>query len=596
MSDYLNLEILLKVPYVEPDLGFDISPDGSQMAFSWNQTGRWEIYILDLNSKSPPRKITQGKGAKFAPRWSPNGRLLAYVLDLDGGENYDIYSYDTESGEHRNLTPNTPEALMPSFAWSPDGQQIAFCSDKGGCFNTYIMPSQGGGAQKVLATAHPDWEVIWSPDGRMLAVTSEGKAQDNWIYLVPLDGSEPYTISVDGSPISAKDPCWSLDSRILAFTSDLGGNFEIGNYDINEGSLTWLTEGAGEKEHPDWSDDGLLTYVVNYGPNTALALMDCNSRRVSIHQIEPGVIYKPKFSPSNDQIFFIFDNPRHPDDLWVFNRGDAKFQQLTCSLPPGVDQSLFHMPQEVWYPSLDGAEVPALLYTPQQREKLPPAVIYIHGGPNWLTQITWDPLVQHMVSRGWVVLAPNYRGSTGYGREWMNANRFDLGGVDTADVVAGADFLGSEGIADTTKIAVTGRSWGGYLTMTCLTQFPEKWAVGAAVVPFLNWFTSHENSREDLQHWDRENFGDPVANKDLWYERSPFFFLDQIQSPVQLICGENDVRCPASESKQAQETLITLGKESEYHLYLDEGHFFLKIENQIKSKQQSADFIAKYLD
>jgi dipeptidyl aminopeptidase/acylaminoacyl peptidase len=132
--------------------------------------------------------------------------------------------------------------------------------------------------------------------------------------------------------------------------------------------------------------------------------------------------------------------------------------------------------------------------------------------------------------------------------------------------------------------------------MTCLTQYPEKWAAGAAVVPFLNWFTSHENSREDLQHWDRENFGDPVADKDLWYERSPYFFLDRIQAPVQLICGENDVRCPASESKQAFQTLKELGRDPEYHLYEDEGHFFLKIENQIKSKTQVADFLGKYLD
>jgi len=596
MPDYLDLVTLLNVPLVDPDLGFDISPDGSHVAFSWNRSGRWEIYTLELKRKSPPRKITHGKGAKFAPRWSPNGQLLAYTLDLDGSENYDIYVYDTESGEHQNLTPNTPDALMTSFAWSPDGQQIAFCSDKGGCFDTYIMPSQGGEVQKVLATPHPDWEVVWSPDGRMLAITSEGKAQDNWTFLVPLDSSEPYPISIDGSPISAKDACWSPDSRYLAFASDLQGKFEIGIYDIKNDSLSWLTDGAGEKEHPDWSDDGFLTYVVSYGPKSELALMDLKGRTVSSHQIEPGVIFTPKFTPSNDQIIVIFDNPRHPDDLWVFNCADEKFQQLTRSPPPDVGQPLFIMPEEVWYPSLDDVKVPALIYRAHQGDELPPAVIYVHGGPNWLTQITWDPLVQHMVSRGWVVLAPNYRGSTGYGREWMNANRFDLGGVDTADVVAGADFLGSGGIADPTRIAVTGRSWGGYLTMTCLTQFPEKWAAGAAVVPFLNWFTSHENSREDLQHWDRENFGDPITNRKLWYERSPFFFLDQIQSPVQLICGENDVRCPASESKQAHETLINLGKACEYHLYQDEGHMFLKIENQIKSKQQSADFLAKYLD
>jgi dipeptidyl aminopeptidase/acylaminoacyl peptidase len=132
-------------------------------------------------------------------------------------------------------------------------------------------------------------------------------------------------------------------------------------------------------------------------------------------------------------------------------------------------------------------------------------------------------MIQHMVSRGWVVLAPNYRGSTGYGRDWQLANRFDLGGGETKDVVAGADYLVREGIADPERIAVTGRSHGGYLTMTCLTHYPDRWAGGSAVVPFLNWFTGHANSREDLQHWDLENFGDPEKDYDLWYERSSFW-------------------------------------------------------------------------
>lgn len=131
--------------------------------------------------------------------------------------------------------------------------------------------------------------------------------------------------------------------------------------------------------------------------------------------------------------------------------------------------------------------------------------------------------------------------------------------------------------------------------MTCLTQYPERWRAGSAVVPFLNWFTGHTNPREDLQHWDLENFGDPEKDQELWYERSPFFFLYRIQAPVQLICGAYDVRCPESESTRANEQLTNLGKVCEYILYPDEGHSFLKVENQGKSKQQ-VDFLAKHLE
>jgi dipeptidyl aminopeptidase/acylaminoacyl peptidase len=201
-----------------------------------------------------------------------------------------------------------------------------------------------------------------------------------------------------------------------------------------------------------------------------------------------------------------------------------------------------------------------------------------------------------MVSRGWAVLAPNYRGSTGYGHDWQLANRFDLGGGDTKDVVAGADFLVREGIADPARIAVTGRSWGGYLTMTSLTQYPDRWAAGSAVVPFLNWFTAHANAREDLQHWDRENFGDPEEDYELWRERSPFFFLERVMPPVQLICGAHDVRCPASESIQARDALVAQGKACDLVLYPDEGHSFLKTHNVIDAKRRCVAFLARHLE
>jgi dipeptidyl aminopeptidase/acylaminoacyl peptidase len=210
--------------------------------------------------------------------------------------------------------------------------------------------------------------------------------------------------------------------------------------------------------------------------------------------------------------------------------------------------------------------------------------------------MTWYPIMAAMASRGWVVLVPNFRGSTGYGRDWQRASRFDYGGVDADDVTAGAHYLRREGLADPGRIAVTGRSHGGYLTACCLTRFPDLWAAGSAVVPFLNWFTNHNEIRPDLKKWDLENFGDPVKDYQLWRERSPSFFLDRVQAPLQLICGRHDARCPVSDSIEAYDTLKRLGKEADMVIYEDEGHSFLRIENVLDSESRRIEFLARYLE
>ena len=598
-NNILDLATLLRVPYVEPDLGFDISPDGAQVAFSWNPTGQWEIYLVPSDGSILPRKITTEPGGKFNPRWSPDGRQLAYVLDLDGGELYDIYIYDPVTEQHANLTPDTPDALQPNFHWSPNSSQIAFISDRSGCFNTYVMSATGGSAHLVLDLPHPDWDVKWSPDGRWLAVVAEAVGQDYWTVIVPVEGGEWHIISDVHGPINAKDARWSPDNTRIAFSSDVHGIFNIGIYELESRQITWMTQGKddGDKEQPTWSPDGKrLAYTISDGPVMRLAVQEIQGDSCSTYQMEPGVYYRPQFTPDGTQLAFVFDNPRYPDDIRLLSLDGGSFRQLTYSLPSNLQDCAFVMPTEVRYPSLDDVSVPALLYRPPQIKELPPAVVYIHGGPTWLTQVTWDPLVQHMVSRGWVVLAPNYRGSTGYGKDWQLANRFDMGGGDTRDVVAGADYLVRAELADPSRIAITGTSWGGYLTMTSLTQYPDRWAAGSAVVPFLNWFTGHANSREDLQHWDLENFGDPEKDYDLYYERSPFFFLDRITAPVQMICGAHDVRCPASESIQARDELFAQGKACDLILYPDEGHGFLKTENVVDAKKRRVTFLAGLLE
>ncbi|MDY6874919.1 MAG: S9 family peptidase [Chloroflexota bacterium] len=596
----LHLETLLKIPYVEPDCGFDISPDGTQVAFSHNSSGQWEICLMPMDGSAPPRRITGGPGAKFNPRWSHDGQRLAYVLDLEGGELYDICIYDLATDAHINLTPDTPDAIQFKYAWSPDGSQIAFISDRSGHFDTYVMPAAGGPARLVLGLLDPDRDVRWSPDGHWLAIVTGASGQDDDTFIIPVEGGEPRIISDASASVHAKNARWAPDSTRLAFAANVHGRFDVGIYELETGQITWVADGESDQEHPAWSPDGRrLAYVVSHGPATALAVSDLEQGTLATYQVETGVHYRPCFTPDGAHLAFVFDSPRHPRDLWLFSLADGSLRQLTHSLPSDLQDVPFVTPVAVGYHSLDGRSVPALLYRPRQDdqdERLPPAVVYVHGGPSWLTRITWDPLVQHMVSRGWVVLAPNYRGSTGYGREWQLANRFDLGGGDTKDVVAGADYLVRDGLADPARIAVTGVSYGGYMTMTSLTRYPDRWAAGSAVVPFLNWFTEFANERQDLQHWDRENFGDPEKDHDLYYERSPFFFLGCITVPVQLICGAHDPRCPAGESIQARDALLAQGKRCDFILYPDEGHLFQKTRNVVDAKKRRVAFLAEMLE
>jgi dipeptidyl aminopeptidase/acylaminoacyl peptidase len=593
----IPLDSLLKVPYIDAYEGFDISPDGRWLAFSWNLSGQWEIYLLDMTANTQPCKVSVGAGAKFAPRWSPDGKRLAYALDPDGAERFDIYIYDRASDSHTNLTPDTPETIQPGFSWSPDGKWIALASDRSGRFDTYVISTQGGTPRLLLDAPYPDWKVKWSPDGDWIAVVLQADGQDFQTSLVPSEGGEPVVVADQGVPLNTREIAWSPNGDYLAFSADPTSAFRIGLFHLPTRQVSWLTDSAGDQEMPAWSKDGMhIACIATHAADSALEIISLQDRSVSTYKVAPGMHSRPLFTPDDQGVLFTFNNPQHPDDLWLLNLENGTLHQLTHSLPAWLDPVALVIPQHIHYASQDGQRVPALLYQPHGDQPNPPAVIYIHGGPNWLTYITWDPLLQHMLSRGWVVLAPNYRGSTGYGREWQQASRFDLGGKDTQDIVWAADYLAIQQLADPQRIVVTGRSYGGYLTMTSMTQYPDRWAGGSAVVPFLNWFTGHDNVRQDLIFWDLENMGDPVEHRQRYYDRSPFFFLDRIQAPVQLICGAHDPRCPANESVQARDRLIELGKRVDFKLYEDEGHSFLKTSNVIDARQRQIEFLASILE
>ncbi len=620
----LDLTQLLRVPHIDSGLKFDISPDGQSLVFAWNKTGKWELWQMSLQGGHLPRRSNPQHneetlaphasagvasleehslvmtldidGAKCSPKFSPDGTMLAYALDIDGSESYHIVVYDLNTNISTDLTPQIAYAHQPNFSWSPDGKILAVLSDKHGQFALHLLHLDGTPGRMIKNVFHPCWDVSWSPDGQWIAIEAESTASDRSIYVMPINrphktGKGKATkVPTTELKLNAQNPVWSPDSKFLAFSGENGEWHDIGVFNVENQEITWVNESIGDDTQPAWSRSGdTIGWVHSEGAQTSFQFKK-GSDVVQQKKVGDGVHYFPQFT--EEGVVILYEDPRRPCDLWKINLENDSIQQLTNSLSEELQGAEFIQPEEVFYPGKDGTQIPALLYRAKDSTR---AVIEIHGGPNWLYQFLWDPMMSYMVSRGWTVLAPNYRGSSGYGKKWQNASRYDMGGVDTDDCAAGANYLIENQLADKDKIAVTGRSHGGFLTMTCMTMYPELWVAGSAVVPFLNWFKSHKNSREDLQHWNIENMGDPQDNKELWHSHSPYFFLDKVSAPVQLICGGNDPRCPASDSLDARDKLVELGREVELLLYKDEGHAFLAIENVIDAEMKRMEFLAKAL-
>ena len=255
-------------------------------------------------------------------------------------------------------------------------------------------------------------------------------------------------------------------------------------------------------------------------------------------------------------------------------------------------------PYLVHYPSKDGKwTISAFVYVPYNlpRNGEHPAIVYVHGGPTAQTMNTFNRFVQYMANQGYIVIAPNYRGSTGYGKEFQQANLFDMGGGDLQDVLAAADWIKQTGYVDPKKLILMGGSYGGYLTMMGVTKAPEVWAAGVPIVPFVNWFTEIQNEDPVLQQSDLATMGDLVKNKALYEDRSPINFVDQIKAPLYLLAGGNDPRCPKEEAQQVVDAVKKRGGVAEYKVYENEGHGFARVENQIDAYKRVADFLKAHV-
>jgi dipeptidyl aminopeptidase/acylaminoacyl peptidase len=584
------------------------SPDGKSIAFITNMSGRNNLWLVPAEGGWPVQ-LTVSDQRQASPAWSPDGKWIAYQSDYDGDEQWDIFLVSPKTGKVVNLT-STREIAERDPTWSPDGRYLAYL----------VKPKTSAASEidiydtlmrdvKHLTTNTPQDKrnstPIWSKDGKYIVYTQEqAKGTESNIFLAEVVSAKSTLLTPhDGEQLYFAHDI-SPDGKQVLLTSNAANGYEnVGLLEILSKKTSWLTKDKWEFRGGEFSPDGKhVTFNANVDGNEDIYLRDLatgkSTRLPILKGVNEPVGGHSAFTKDGSRLLYYHNGPAEPGDLWVYTMATGKSHQVTHSLVAGVRSEDMVEPYLVHYPSRDGKwTISAFLYVPfnMTRNGQNAAIVYIHGGPTAQTMNSFNRFVQYAANQGYMVLAPNYRGSTGYGKEFQQANLFDMGGGDLQDVLAGVDWIKQTGHLDPKKIAVMGGSYGGYLSMMSVTKAPEVWAAGVPIVPFVNWFTEIENEDPMLQQSDLATMGDLVKNKALYEDRSPVNFIDQIKAPLLLLAGGHDPRCPKSETQQVVEAIKKRGGTVDYKIYDNEGHGFARVENQIDAYRRVADFLLAHV-
>ncbi|MCK5828051.1 S9 family peptidase, partial [Candidatus Bipolaricaulota bacterium] len=459
----------------------------------------------------------------------------------------------------------------------------------------------GSEAIQLTDFANPASGGLWSPDGKRLAVTANESAD--------LRNADIYVVSADGSPcqrvLNVKDGskdrpvAWLPDGARLAITSDASGVNRPGILDLSSDTVTWLGhEGVEESAASNSENGNLLATLRNQDAAITVVIHNLDTGSETIMGSEVGLSVWPDFALDDTLLVLAKASATRHRELLTIELATGQETVLTPVDYGSVDTAAFVESEHIRYESSDGVSIPAILSTPADlpQDAKAPAIVIVHGGPTGQFFRGFDPFVQVLADRGYVVLQPNIRGSTGYGVEFRDMNLNDWGGGDLEDVTAGVEYLTSLGTIDPDRVAVFGGSYGGYMTFMAVVKKPDLWKAGIAWIGITDLHRLYDKSMEHFKYYLRTLMGDPQENADLWKDRSAINFVENVNAKLLILHGVNDPRCPVEQSRIFRDRMLELGyKEGadfEYIEFADVGH----ASSDIGQKTETFKLIADFLD
>jgi dipeptidyl aminopeptidase/acylaminoacyl peptidase len=580
--------------------------DGKEIVISANLTGRFNLWSLSTDGAAPVQ-LTQSDDRQSGMAVSPDGATVVFQSDYGGNEIYDLFAVPLKGGPVTRLT-DTADVTEFGAVFSPDGKVIAFNRRPQKASSTDIAVMDVATRKVTVLTHEATLDHLWSVvgftgDGHTLIANHRNAGYSEsaiWRINITTGKAEDLTEEAPHANYMASDVTW--DGKSIALVTDTAeGRVQAAVLDPASHTIKLVKPDVWDQSSGHFSPDGrTLVFGSNVdGRKELFAATGGATKRIAL---PPGVNTEEgadgsSFSPNGKSLLVSHQSGNEPFEYWTVDLATQHAAPVTQLAAGSIAPALLPRAQIVHYESQDGTVISAMLWVPFNlpRDGRAPGVVVPHGGPGAQTIDNFNRTALALASRGYVVIAPNPRGSSGYGRAFLKANYMDLGGGDLTDEVYGAKFMTATGYVDAKKIGITGGSYGGYMTLMAISKTPTLWAAGVEQYGIVNWLTMYDKSGTYMQQMQITLMGDPVKDKASYEASSPLTYIKATMAPLLVLQGENDTRVPKEEALQVVDLLKGGNHVVDIHIYPHEGHGFTKIENQIDALERTVAWFDKYL-
>ncbi|MCB0638209.1 MAG: S9 family peptidase [Lewinella sp.] len=582
--------------------GSSFSPNGETLLVTSNRSGILNAYTIPFAGGDLTPLTQSDSSSARAIGFFPDDERILFTMDDNGDEVYQLYVRNTDGTVQRLTDAEGARASAYGISHDAESFYIGWSKRDPRFMDVYEVPIATLEPQLLYEMESGDNFGGISPDKRFMAIVRPINTNDTEMLLYDFTTQELTTISGEQGAYSPAD--FSADGQYLYYTTNAGNEFSyLRRYNLTTGEHEDVQKADWDIAYAYFSHDGKYRVTgINADAKTVIEVINTETgEAVDFPDFGERSVAGVNISRDEQRMAFYVSGSASPSDLYVYDFATGESRQLTENLNTEINADDLVQAQVVRFPSFDGVEVPAIYYKPKQAsaDNPVPALVWVHGGPGGQSRQSYSPLLQYLVNHGYAVLAVNNRGSSGYGKTFFRMDDQRHGEEDLKDCIAGKNWLAEQGYINASAIGILGGSYGGFMVMRAMTHTPTEFAVGVDIFGVTNWVRTLRSIPpwwESFKDALYEEMGDPYsADSVRHYEISPVFHGDKVQNPVMVLQGGQDPRVLQVESDEMVAAIREQGVPVEYVLFEDEGHGFVKKENEIEGYGKILTFLNTYL-